>query len=73
VDGDADRPGFVRDAALHRLTDPPCRVRGKLEALAIVELLDGSDQPDDPLLDEVEQRKAVPLVALGDRDDEAEV
>src|SRR5262245_60463343 len=39
----------------------------------MVELLGCPDQADDPLLDQVEQREAVPLVALGDRDDEAQV
>src|SRR5205814_7627327 len=61
------------DAALHRLTDPPRRVRRELEALAVVELLGRADQPDDPLLDQVEQRQAVALVLLRDRHDEAEV
>src|SRR5215213_2117393 len=73
VDGDADRPRLVRDAALHRLADPPRGVRRELEPLAVVELLGGADQPDDPLLDQVEQRQTVSLVLLRDRDDEAEV
>ena len=73
VHGDADRARLVRDAALHRLADPPRRVRRELESLPPVELLGGADQPDDPLLDQVEQRQAVPLVALRDRDDEPQV
>ena len=73
VHRDADRARLVRDAALHRLADPPRRVRRELEALAPVELLGGADQPDDPLLDQVEQRQAVALVLLRDRDDEPQV
>ena len=73
VHRDPDRPRLVRDAALHGLADPPGRIGGELEALAVVELLDRPDQPDDPLLDQVEQRQAVPLVALGDRDDQPQV
>ena len=64
---------LVLHAALHRLPDPPRRVRRELEAPAPVELLDGADEPDDALLDEIEEREAVPLVPLGDRDDEAQV
>ena len=44
-----------------------------MKPLAPVELLDGADQPDHALLDQVEQREAVPLVALRDRDDEPQV
>jgi hypothetical protein len=73
VHRDPDRPRLVRDAALHGLADPPGRVRRELEPLAVVELLDRADQPDDPLLDQIEQRKAVALVALRDRHDEPEV
>src|SRR5262249_39822429 len=61
------------DAALHRLADPPRRVRRELVAAPPVELLYRTDETDDPLLDEIEQRQPVPLVALRDRDDEAEV
>src|SRR6266496_1843897 len=73
VDGNPDRAGLVRDSALHGLPDPPGRVRRELEPAAPVELLDRPDQPDDPLLNQVEQRQVMALVALGDRDDEPEV
>ena len=42
--------------SLNRLTDPPRRVRRELEPAAPVELLDRADEPDDPFLDQVEQR-----------------
>src|SRR5262249_18726119 len=61
------------DAALHCLADPPRRIRRELVAASPVELLDGPDEPDDPFLDQVEQRDPVALVLLRDRDDEAEV
>ena len=73
VHGHADRPGLVADAALDGLADPPRGVGRELVALAPVELLDRADEADDPLLDQVEERQAVTLVALGDRDDEAQV
>src|SRR6185503_1885514 len=53
VDGDPDRARLVRDPALHRLADPPGRIGGELVAAAPIELLDGPDEPDDPLLDQV--------------------
>ena len=71
--GHADRPALVRDRARDRLADPPGRVGRELEALAVVELLRGADEPDRALLDQVEERQALVAVALRDRDDEAEV
>src|SRR6266540_5554821 len=73
VDGDANRPRLVGDAALHRLADPPGRVGRELVAAAPVELLDRADQPDDPLLDQIEQGDSMALVLLRDRDDQAEI
>ena len=45
----------------------------ELEALAPVELVDGAEQPEVPLLHEVEELEPGRPVALGDRDDEAQV
>src|SRR5215467_6521041 len=73
VDGDADRARVIRDRALHRLPDPPGRVRRELEPAAPVELLDRAVQPERPLLDQVEERNAESAVPLRDRDDEAQV
>ena len=73
MDRDPDRLGLVRDRTLAGLADPPGRVGRELEALAPVELLDGAVQSDHALLDEVAELQAVALVALRDRDDEAQV
>src|SRR6266851_3023529 len=73
VDRDADRPRLVRDRAGDRLADPPRRVRRELVALAVVELLDGADEADVPLLDEVQEAHAAADVLLRDRHDEPEV
>jgi hypothetical protein len=73
VGGNADRPPLIRDRALAGLPDPPGRIGRELEALAPVELLDRPVEADDALLDEVAERHSVATVALGDRDDEAEV
>src|ERR671938_779014 len=58
VHGHADRARVVRDRALHRLADPPGRVRRELVAAAPVELLDGAVEAERPLLDQVEERHA---------------
>ena len=73
VHRDADRARLVGDRPGDRLADPPGRVRRELVALAVVELLDGADQPERALLDQVEERESAAEVALRDRHDEAEV
>src|SRR4051812_40255647 len=73
VHRDTDRLGLVRDGALAGLANPPGGVRRELVALAPVELLGRAVEADDTLLDEVQQRDVMALVALRDRDDEAKV
>src|SRR5262249_57250639 len=73
VNRHADRPRVVRDGALHRLADPPGRVRRELVAAAPGELLDRAVQPERALLDQIQERDAEPAVTLRDRHDEAEV
>src|SRR6266550_4567321 len=69
----ADRAGVVGDGTLHRLTDPPGGVGRELVAAPPVELLDRAVQAECPFLDQVQERNAEAAVALGDRDDKAEV
>ena len=73
VDGHADRARLVGERPGDRLADPPGRIGRELEPSAPVELLDGADQPERALLDEVEEGQALVAVVLRDRDDEAEV
>ena len=73
MDRDADRAGLIGERAGDRLADPPRGVGGELEALAVVELLRRPDQPERPLLDQVEEGQPLVAVVLGDRDDEAQV
>ena len=73
VDRDPDRPGLVGDRARDGLADPPGRIRRELVPLGIIELLDGSDQPQVALLDQVQEQHPPSDVALGDRDDQAQV
>src|SRR5829696_4471324 len=73
VDGDADRAALVRDRPRHRLADLPGRVGRELVAAPVVELLHRADEAERALLDQVQEREAATQVALGDRDDEAQV
>src|SRR6266508_169160 len=73
VDGHADRACIVGDGALHRLANPPGRVRRELEAPAPVELLDCAVEAEGSFLDQIEEWNAEAPIALGDRDDQAEV
>ena len=73
VHGNTDGTGLVGDGARNGLTDPPRGVRGELEALLVVELLDGADQAEVALLDQVQEQHAATDIALGDGDDQAQV
>ena len=73
VHGDADRARLVGDGAGDGLPDPPRGIGGELVALRVVELLDGLDQTEVALLNEVEKQHAAPDVALGDRHDQTQV
>ena len=68
-----DRTAGVGQTALDRLTDPERCVSRELESLAPVELLGGTDEPHDPLLDEVVERQTLPAVAAGHVDHEPQV
>jgi len=64
VDGETDDASLLRDAAADRLPHPPRGVRGELEALGVVELLDSADQSGVPFLDEVQQgHRGAPVLA----------
>ena len=73
VYGQPDGAPRVGDAPGDGLADPPGGVRGELETLAPVELLDGVHEAEVPLLDQVQQGQAGRLVLLGDRHDQPEV
>ena len=73
MNGHADRTRLVGERTGDRLANPPRGVRRELVALAPVELLGRTDEADRPLLDQVEERKALVAVALRDRDDETKI
>ena len=71
--GDTDGTGLVGDGTRDGLTDPPRGVRGELKALLVVELLDGANQAEVALLDQVQEQHAAADIALGDGDDQTQV
>ena len=71
--GNTDGTGLVGDSARDGLTDPPRGIRGELEALLVVELLDGADQTEVALLDQVQEQHTAADVALGDGDYQTQV
>ncbi len=73
VHGNTDGTGLVGDSARNGLTDPPRGVRGELEALLVVELLDSTNQTEVALLDQVQEQHAATDIALGDGDDQTQV
>ena len=73
MDGEADRTPLVGERSRDRLPDPPGSVGRQLVAHRPVELLDGSDQAQIALLDQVEQWHAGLGVVAGDRHHEPEV
>src|ERR1700728_4676851 len=73
MDWQANRLGLISDGTRDRLADPPGGVSAELVAAPILELLDGSHQPDISLLDEVEHLESALRVSLRDGDNQAEV
>ena len=73
VHGESDRASLVDERAHHGLPDPPRCVRREPVAHRPVELLDGADQAEVALLDQVEERHLRLRVVPRDRHHEAEV
>ena len=69
----ADRAAAVVEPTLQRLANPDRRVGREAVALAVVELLGGSDEAEHALLHQVTERQALALVVARDRNDQAQV
>jgi hypothetical protein len=63
----------VGDRTLHRLPDPPRRVRGETPCLVRVDLLDRSHEPEYALLEEVLSGETLHAVRGTDAEDQSEV
>ena len=73
VHGQPHDASLLRDAPRDRLPHPPGGVGRELEALGVVELLDGADEAGVALLHQVEQGHLRAAVLAGDAHDEPEV
>ena len=73
VHREADRATLIGECTRHCLSDPPRGVRRELEVAAPVELLDGTDQAENALLDEIEEAETLTTVVLRNRDNQAQV
>ena len=69
----ADGAALVGDGAGDRLADPPGGVGGEAEAALVIVFLDRFHQAQVAFLDQVQERHALPDVALGDADHQAGV
>jgi hypothetical protein len=68
---EADHLALIRERAAERVTDPPGRVRAEAQPAAMVELVDRAEQPEVPLLDEIDERH--PAIATRERHDDSKV
>ena len=73
VHRDADRAGLVGDGAGDGLANPPCGVRRKLVAAALLEFFHGLHQADVAFLNQIQELQAAVGVFLGDRNHQAQV
>ena len=73
VNRDSNCAGLIGHRASDGLTDPPRRIGRKLEPLGVVKLLDGANQSEVALLNEVKELHPAPGVPFGQRYDEAKV
>ena len=71
--GQPDRPALLGERPLHRLPNPPGRIGRELVAHRPVELLDGADEPEIALLDQIEERHVGARVVPRDRHDEPQI
>ena len=73
VHRNANSAGLVGNRSRDRLADPPGCIGRKLEALQVVELLDGSNQADIAFLDEVEQVEATANILFRHTDNQPKI
>ena len=73
VNGDSYRPRLIRYGAGYRLPYPPSGVGRKLEALCVIELVNGLDKSEVALLNKVEELHTSADVSLCYADNEPEV
>src|SRR3989339_1415992 len=73
VHRNADGARLIGDGAGDRLADPPRGIRTEFESAVRIEFLNGAEEADIALLNQVEEREAAPDVLLGNGDNKTEV
>ena len=73
VDGNTNRAGLVSDSTGNGLANPPGGIRAELVPLRVIELFDGTNQTNIPLLDQVQQAHTAANVLFRDTDHQAQV
>ncbi len=73
MDRDPDGPGLVGDGPGDGLTDPPGGIGREFEALAVVKFLHSLDQPQVPLLNQIQEQHSAAHIALGNADHQTQV
>ena len=73
VHRNANGAGLIGHGTCYRLADPPGGVGRKLEPLGVVELLDGPDEAEIALLNEIQELHTAAGIALRQRNHETEV
>ena len=71
--GNADRSGLIRNSACDGLANPPGRICAELEALRIIEFIDGLNKSQITFLDQIEKLHAASEVTLGNGNNETKV
>ncbi len=71
--GDSNGAGLVGDGSGDGLPDPPGGVSGELKTFCVVELVNRFDEPEVPLLNQIEELHSPADITLGDADNEAQV
>jgi len=73
MDRDADGTSLISDGTGDGLADPPGGIGRELVALGVVELFYRLDQPQIPLLDQIQKEHPTAYIALSDGDHQTEV
>ena len=73
MDGNTNRAGLVSDSTGNGLANPPGGIRAELVPLRVIELFDGTNQTNIPLLNQVQQAHTPANILFRDTDHQAQI